>query len=139
MMRFATLVPACHIGLALPAAAQDPVTLTFADTPPPSIAWAGGRQFGTTIPMFAAFDLNGDGVDEAFVRSVEMTSCRGNRVRCMTQVWSIDANGTYSGHGAPYADTFIVLPTVTHGWRDLEVDGTLHTISSDGGAYGARN
>lgn len=117
------------------AAAQQ---ITFTPTEPPSVAgvadWlaAQGAVPGA-VYTYGAADLDGDGRDEALVKVTEPTWCSGDMEHCRVVILR-QAGDTWETHGYPYAKVFVVLETVTNGWRDIEIDGKREAKTEVAGA-----
>jgi len=110
-----------------PLLGQERVALSFSPDPPDSIPglaeWLA--SFGLIEGAeysYAAYDLDGDGLDEALVRIRHIHWCSGDLDNCRTLIASRLDGGPWEQLGYPYARSVAVLPSQTNGWYDLAFD-----------------
>lgn len=87
----------------------------------------GGDQ--TERYLFAARDLNGDGLAEALVRIEHRAWCQPDMRTCITLVLTHVAGGNWTPLGEIPAATLTPGPQITAGWRDLVADGRVWSMT----------
>lgn len=136
MTRLSALILALALPAAHTAAAQE---LTFTPEVPPTLAgladWtaAQGTVAGATY-TWAAADLDGDGVDEGFMKITEPTWCRGDMDHCRVVILQKQGEA-WETYGYPYAKTVTVLDSVTNGWKDLQIDDHVEVKGEGAGIH----
>ncbi len=80
-------------------------------------------------------DLNNDGMKEWFVQARETANCYGTKNSCMTFYFGHGPDGKLVDLGYGRLESVAVLNSTTNGYRDLNIDGKLHSFN--GSKYNA--